>query len=199
MVEQGITAKPPPRQEAKPIRFQLRPRPRPGFLCGVPKLRGFLKYWLPLLLWLAVIFAASADQQSAQHSSRIIAPLLRWLFPNLPQQKVNDLVFLARKGAHVTEYGVMAWLVWRALRKPARNDPRPWKWREAGVAWGCIALIAVSDELHQAFVPTREPSPWDVLIDVSGAALGLLALWLFWQWRKSRRRTEPAGSAVNPA
>src|SRR5437773_10087063 len=88
------------------------------FLCGVSKRRSFLIYWLPVLLWGAMIFCASGDAGSFQHSSRIIAPLLRWLFPRLAQSSVNEIVFLIRKCAHLTEYAIMAMLIWRAFRKP---------------------------------------------------------------------------------
>lgn len=152
----------------------------------MPKLRVFLKYWLPVLLWAALIFTASSDQQSAQHSSRIIGPLVQWLFPQLPGETVDNIVFGVRKCAHLTEYAVLAWLLWRAIRKPMRDDSRPWKWSDAVAAWVFVALFATSDEIHQAFVPTRQASPWDVMIDVGGGVLGLLALWIFRRWRNSR-------------
>lgn len=145
----------------------------------------FLKYWLPILLWAMIIFTASSDQHSAEHSSRIIGPLVRWLLPQLPDATVNEIVTAVRKCAHLVEYAVLACLLWRVVRKPVRNDPHPWRWSEAVTVWVCVALVATSDEIHQAFVPTRQASPWDVLIDVSGGVLGLLALWFI---RRRRQR-----------
>ena len=168
----------------------MRPEPRPGFLCAVSKLRGFVKYWLPILLWLALIFTASSDEQSAERSSRIIGPLVHWLFPHLSEGKVQDVVTVVRKWAHVTEYAVLTWLFWRAVRKPVRAEPRPWNWREAGMVLVCVALFAISDEIHQAFVPTRQASPWDVMIDATGAVLGLLAIWLVCRWRMRYRKKD---------
>ena len=89
------------------------------------KLHPFLKYWLPVLLWMGLIFTASSDTHSFARSSRILAPLLHWLFPHLPEDTVNFIVLLARKGAHLTEYAILALLLWRALRKPVKNDARP--------------------------------------------------------------------------
>jgi len=106
------------------------------------------------------------------------------MFPQMPEARVNDIVTGVRKCAHVTEYAVFAWLLWRAFRKPARQDSRPWTWKHAFAAWTCAALFAASDEFHQAFVPNREPSPRDVLIDSTGAALALLAIWALGHWRK---------------
>jgi len=146
--------------------------------------RNFLKYWLPILFWMGLIFTASGDTLSFKHSSRIIAPILRWLFPHLANDTVQLIVFLVRKCAHLTEYAVLAWLFWRAMRKPMRNDPRPWKWNEAFIALACVALYATSDEIHQVFVPARQGSVLDVLIDTSGAALGLVAVWAVGRWRK---------------
>ena len=40
------------------------------------------------------------------------------------------IVLIVRKRAHLTEYAVLGWLLWRALRKPVRRDPRPWSWIE---------------------------------------------------------------------
>ena len=77
-------------------------------LFGVPNTRMFLKYWLPVLVWMAVIFTASSDTHSYEHSSRIIAPLLYWLFPHISANTVDWIVFIARKCAHLTEYSVFA-------------------------------------------------------------------------------------------
>ncbi|MFN7141901.1 MAG: VanZ family protein, partial [Limisphaerales bacterium] len=45
-------------------------------------------------------------------------------------------------------------------------------------------FYAVTDELHQAFEPTRQGSVIDVLIDTVGAALGILVIWAIGRWRK---------------
>jgi VanZ family protein len=150
--------------------------------------RIFLKYWLPVILWMSVIFTASADRASMQHSSRIIEPILRWLFPHLADATVHHVVYFARKCAHLTEYGILALLFWRALGGAKQPAPRPWQWREAFLILGCIALYGGSDEIHQIFVPKREARFEDVLIDTSGAALGLLVLWLFRGWREGSVR-----------
>jgi VanZ family protein len=139
---------------------------------------GFLRYWLPVLIWMAVVFSASADRQSYAHSSTLFEPLLRWLFPNMPGATIGELHHVFRKICHLAEYAVLAWLVWRAIRKPVKNDPRPWNWAEAGIVLVVVFAYAASDEFHQMFVPGRTPLFTDVLIDTSGGAAGLLLLWL---------------------
>jgi VanZ family protein len=77
----------------------------------------------------------------------------------------------------VTEYAVLALLLWRVLRRPAAPDVPSWRWSHAGLALALAALYAATDEFHQTFVPSRQGSVWDVLLDTTGAAIGLLCLW----------------------
>ena len=145
---------------------------------------------------MCLIFGASADTGSSKRSSRLIEPFVRWLFPQVSEPVVEAVVFYVRKCAHVTEYAVLAMLLWRALRKPVRGDPRPWSKPQVALVIGLTFLYAASDELHQYFVPNRQGNPYDVLIDTAGAALGLLALWLLGKWR---RRWNHAERGVNAA
>ncbi len=154
----------------------------------VSKLRSFIKYWLPVAIWMALIFSGSGDAKSSAHSSRIIVPLMRWLFPHISQEDLDLVVLLVRKCAHLTEYAVLAWLFWRAVRQPVRPDARPWSWQLAGGAVLFVALYAASDEWHQTFVPNREGCLRDVIIDTTGAALGMAGLWGWHLWRTRRRR-----------
>jgi VanZ family protein len=135
------------------------------------------KYWLPVVLWMAMIFAGSTDVLSSGRTSRIIGPLLRWIYPGVSDRVINAVQSVVRKGSHVCEYALLSVLFWRARRKPRRADSRPWSRREGAVAVGLAGLYAVTDEIHQAFVPSRGASPWDVLLDTAGAAAGILARW----------------------
>jgi VanZ family protein len=141
------------------------------------KTRSFVKYWLLPLAWMSLIFLGSSDSHSYQHSSRLIEPLLHWLFPRMSQQRVETIHHLFRKCAHLTEYATFGLLLWRALRKPVRHDLRPWRWREAAIAVVIVFLYASTDEFHQRFVPSRTPLISDVLIDTSGAIIGMILLW----------------------
>ena len=154
-------------------------------LFAVPRLRLLLFYWLPVVGWMALIFSASSDTMSFQHSSRIIAPILRFLFPHISEALVNSIVFYIRKCAHLTEYAVLALLYWRALRaQSASYVPRVWNWRHARLTLLFVALYAASDEFHQSFVPSRQASVVDVLIDTAGGTVGILVLWGIGRWRK---------------
>ena len=72
-----------------------------------------------------------------------------------------------RKLAHAAEYAILAVLLLRAL------PPLP--------AFAGAVAFAVSDEIHQHFVPGRAASALDVAIDAAGALAGLLV------WRRLRR------------
>lgn len=135
-------------------------------------MRLFLKYWLPLLIWLGVIFVGSTSVMSAEHTSRYVVPFLLWLKPGMSPNAIWTILVVARKCAHVTEYAVLALLLWRALRSVPTLSPKTFM-VFAAVLLGC-ALFAASDEFHQMFVKSRTPSVRDVLLDVGGAFLGLL-------------------------
>jgi VanZ family protein len=147
-------------------------------------MRSFILYWLPVIIWMVAIFSASGDSASFQHTSRILEPFLHWLLPNISTETFRDIVFVIRKCAHVTEYAVLGILVWRARRKPALHDTRPWEWPAAGEALWATVLYAATDEFHQTFIPSREGCVRDVLIDSSGAVAGLILLWILGRWRK---------------
>jgi VanZ family protein len=145
---------------------------------GGKPLAGFIRYWLPAIIWMLLIFSFSSDAQSYRHSSIYFEPLLRWLFPGMSQQTIEMLHHGFRKCCHATEYAILACLIWRAIRKPVKCDPRPWRWPEAGLALAVVFAYAAGDELHQAFVPARTAEVSDVLLDTCGGAIALLLLWL---------------------
>ncbi|MCX6904600.1 MAG: VanZ family protein, partial [Verrucomicrobia bacterium] len=136
-----------------------------------------------------LIFVGSSDAASGARSSRILGPLLLWLFPCLSCEHLVLAITFFRKCAHVTEYSVLALLVWRALHRPRRGQGRPWLWSQARTTLLVSCLYAASDEFHQRFVPCRQASVADVVIDTLGAALALLAVWL---WRRKGTRLKNA-------
>jgi len=135
-------------------------------------MRLFLKYWLPILIWLGVIFVGSTSVMSADHTSRYIVPFLLWLKPGMSPKAIWTILVITRKCAHVTEYAVLALLLWRALRNVRAVRPKTLM-LFGGVLFGC-ALFAASDEFHQTFIKSRTASIRDVFLDIGGAILGLL-------------------------
>jgi VanZ family protein len=96
--------------------------------------------------------------------------------PHLPRAPEPWLDTVLKKAGHALLYGVLAYLYWGALGGDGTRRTRP-------LAWGLAVLYAISDEMHQSFVPGRTPAATDVLIDGMGAAL---ALW--WQGGRALQR-----------
>jgi len=131
-------------------------------------MRQVVKYWLPILIWIGYIFIGSTDLLSAEHTSRFLVPFLRWLIPDISQPTLLSVQLIVRKCAHLTEYAILAALFFRALRQGQQGLGR------ATISSLVLVLICASlDEYHQSFVPSREASPFDVMIDVAGAIIGL--------------------------
>jgi len=78
--------------------------------------------------------------------------------------------------------GVLAYLALGVRRRGGRPDFRPML-----AAVLVVALYAVFDELHQSFVPGRNPSLYDGLADLGGAALAITLVWKLFK-RALRRR-----------
>ena len=135
-----------------------------------------LKSWLPVLLWMVLIYTASGDLLSSEHTSRFLVPVLRWIKPDISGATIAQIHFLLRKGAHLAEYGILAVLLWRGFRR-GRVGVRQSLWPQAASALGLAIAFAATDEWHQSFIASRGSSPADVLIDVCGAALGLALRW----------------------
>lgn len=118
--------------------------------------RSTLWRWLPAILWMAVLFAASATPSR-----------------DIPAFGVVD--YLVKKGGHMLGYAVLALLLRRALS---------WDPKRAWLAWVLAVLYALTDEFHQSFVPGRHPALFDALVfDGGGAALAVL-ISVLWQRRR---------------
>ncbi len=157
-----------------------------------------VKYWLPAVGWMSLIFTGSTNLLSDSRTSRFLEPVLRWLVPGLADESLWRLIYLIRKAAHVSEYAILAILVLAALGQTFRLEPRVWSWRRAAAAWAICTGYAVTDELHQAFEPTRYASSIDVLIDATGAGLALGALWLVCRCRKTRQFPSKSSDPLRP-
>jgi VanZ family protein len=145
---------------------------------------------MPAILWMTIIFLGSTDMLSAEHTSRFLVPFLRWLDPQISFATLNAIQFGIRKLGHLTEYAILAMLLWRALRSGTR-----WQMKMSIlvlVAALACAIFAASDEFHQSFVPSRTPSPRDVMIDICGAFLGLAVCWMF-----ARRKSAQAFASIS--
>jgi VanZ family protein len=110
--------------------------------------------WLLVLLWMGLIFCISAQ-------------------PDLPHHPEHLTDLIMRKLAHMAEYGILAGLVWRAWPRSGERD------LQCVLLYALIfsSLYAISDEVHQVFVPGRTARLLDVGFDSLGALLALLLIY----------------------
>jgi VanZ family protein len=135
--------------------------------------RRFLSRYLPLVAWLVFISYASSASFNASNTSRIIGPLVLWLFPNTSMATLATVHFITRKVAHFTEYAILGFLAARAFR----TSPRPTISRRWFVISAALIIVyALIDEYHQSFVPSRTASVFDSFIDMAGGLTALIVL-----------------------
>ncbi len=151
------------------------------------RLKNVLWYWLPALAWMAIVLAASSDPFSAKNTGEVLRAVLAWIFGHLDLATFGVVHFLVRKSAHFMEYAILSALWFRAIRVHLNS-----LWR---VRWALIGLIislsvAILDELHQSFVPSRTGSTHDVLLDFCGATFAQLLIW----YALRRRELAAAGT-----
>lgn len=122
-------------------------------------------------MWAGLIFVASTSWFSGTETRSIIVPLLHWLFPHADRPTLLAVHAGVRKLGHFTEYLIFGLLLARALESDA-----PWRPRHAVLVVVLATLYAVTDELHQYFVPGRTAAVADVVIDGTGALVGQLGI-----------------------
>lgn len=143
-----------------------------------------LKAWIAAILWLIVIAIESSAMLSAHNTSRILYPLLHYLF-SMDWERFEYWHFFIRKGGHVVGYGILSILLFRAWRAtlPAMSDVR-WTQRWATIAILGTALVGSLDEWHQSFIPSRTGRWQDVVLDTCAGAGAQLLIFLWWTWRR---------------
>lgn len=130
-----------------------------------------------VVVWMAVIFWFSAQngQSSGSMSAGITQAVARFLTPGfdslspLAQAEVVEALHLfVRKAAHFSEYAVLGVLTANALRTYRLKHGLRFLLPVA-----VCFLYAVSDEVHQYFIPQRACRAFDVFIDTCGAVTGV--------------------------
>lgn len=144
--------------------------------------------YAPLFLWIGVIFFLSSNSGSMTETSSFIEPILRFLFPNSPAETIQFYHGHIRKGAHLTEYAVLAFLAFRAF---SRSSGRGLVTLRYILPLVLVAVIACLDEFNQSFEVSRTSSGWDVLLDIAGGAAMILVLWLFKRTGSNARMYRP--------
>lgn len=153
-----------------------------------PSRIGILVSWMLVVLCALGIFLMSAtpadlSQMESGMIARWVTPLLHPGFetfdPILQESLLQQTDHVVRKLAHATEYAMLGFLLANALqrtRRPGRHGKQMRKLPQVMMSTLLCALYAVSDEVHQLFVPGRAGMVTDVLIDTAGAFVGIVLL-----------------------
>ncbi len=148
--------------------------------------KEWLRRWWPALVWAVAISMFSTGAFTSEHTSRVIIPVLHWMFPNASMDTLLLVHHYIRKSAHFTEYFILSLLLLRGIRGENRGTRLAW----ALMAIALVACYASLDEFHQSFVPGRTAAVGDVMIDTSGgiAAQAIAALVTLWGHVREERR-----------
>ena len=143
-----------------------------------------MKAGIAAILWLIVIAIESSALLSASNTSRILYPLLHYLF-GLDWPRFHYWHFYIRKAGHVVGYAILSLLLFRAWRAtlPAMSDVK-WTLRWANIAILGTALVASLDEWHQSFIPSRTGAVRDVVLDTCAGIAAQVIIFLWWTWRR---------------
>lgn len=128
--------------------------------------------WIAAFSWMAVIFYLSHQPGSASSdlSSGIVATLLNFIDQVAPNLELNVESFhtFVRKNAHFMAYLFLSLLSLNAWKSSGYRG-----WRQLFLGFGMCVLFAATDEIHQLFIEGRSGEVRDVLIDSTGAAVGV--------------------------
>lgn len=133
-----------------------------------------------VLLWMGVIFCFSAQpgEDSADLSggiSHLFMTIWNQVFGlGWDEAKILAMTeiwdFPIRKLAHMTEFGILAVLIFVAIKHYTRIQTTKQRYM---IAWIATVCYAATDEFHQLFVPERSGNLFDVGVDATGALIAL--------------------------
>jgi VanZ family protein len=136
-------------------------------------------WWGLVLIWCGMIYYFSESPmftgESTAKEINYIAQYLSLEDMNHHDGSLFSWNFIVRKFAHLSVFGILAFLVWRAMLSH--------RFAYMG-AWSFATVYAATDEWHQSFQPGRTALVSDVLIDACGALLALLFVRIYLQIKR---------------
>jgi VanZ family protein len=126
-------------------------------------------WWAPVVVWVVFILVASGDFFSSNHTGSWLSVLLGFVSV-APGDRFEAVNLMVRKTAHLVEYGVLGFLAYRAFHCTWRD------WAADRCWMSSVALVvacSMTDELHQSTIASRTGSFRDVVVDTTGALLGM--------------------------
>lgn len=146
--------------------------------------------WTLVVSLMAFIFVMSSEPatDSSVTSGNTLRVLLNIFYPSfkemdaVQQQKIIEAnQHFIRKTAHFTLYTVMGILVSLAVAQHIKKFSL--------ISYAIGTLYAVTDEIHQLYVPGRSGQLSDVLLDCAGVLLGCIIIFILYRYvnRKKAR------------
>lgn len=142
--------------------------------------RFYLSAWLPVVLAIGCIAVESQPIFGADHTSGPLQRLVEWFTGPLTQPQWWRLHLIIRKTGHFTGYGLVSLTWFRAVWMTYRTERSRSARKVTAHLLAMLGTLAVAsaDEFHQTFLPNRTGTPWDVLIDCTGALLVQIVIFL---------------------
>ena len=151
---------------------------------GLRDLNYWLSAWLPVAVGIFLIFIESSEAFGADHTSHPLRVLFEAIFGPVSTAQWDMVHIAIRKCGHFLGYGLMG-LVWlRAWWMTLRHSRFL---HDALLGLLGTALVAGCDEWHQAYLPNRNGSPWDALLDCCGAITLQLLVYLYMRLFRPKR------------
>lgn len=119
-----------------------------------------------------IFFFSQQNGQESGNTSELVKRLFMFIGIDVNSLLGEMATLVIRKGAHFTEYFILCLLVHNACYNGMRLK------RSILTAFLFTAVYAVTDEIHQYFVPGRACAVKDMLIDSSGGGLAVLVIYL---------------------
>ena len=152
-------------------------------------LKFWISAWFPVALGITVILFESTEFMGADHTTGPFRWLFQSIFGPINDASWDNIHHYIRKSGHFLGYGLIG-LAW--LRAWWFTLPHSRFRTDAFLALMGTALVASCDEWHQTFLPNRTGTPWDVLLDCTGAIVLQLLVYLFMRMFKPKRLARAA-------
>jgi VanZ family protein len=132
--------------------------------------------WAMTVAWAVLIFNLSTSTFAGSFSAILLSDILRLLHLSVSRDTFVTIHFLFRKLAHCTEYAIFSLFLYHCFLNSNRTV---WRARTAAFSVLVAGVYSLTDEFHQVFVPGRTASFIDCGIDTTGAAMGILVVYLY--------------------
>jgi VanZ family protein len=149
----------------------------------------WINAWLPVVIGICIILIESTEAFGSDHTSGPLRRIYESIFGPIGTARWGLVHHYIRKTGHFFAYGFIG-LAW--LRAWWKTLPRSRFLPDAILALLGTALVASCDEFHQTFLPNRTGTPWDVLIDCTGAIVMQVLVYSFMRTFKPKKLARAA-------